>query len=122
LVPAGGLGATVSTRRYRYDALSWEAVLAGESVDVLWSRRPTDDRSDRGRCHGFRDPAFRSADGAEYLAFAARGANPTGAGLVILPDGRGLPLYDQELAARFVEASSNAWRRMLEVFRANSQF
>jgi carboxymethylenebutenolidase len=42
-------------------------------------------------------------DGTPFRAFAARPANPTGAGILILPDVRGLHPYYEELALRFAE-------------------
>jgi carboxymethylenebutenolidase len=44
-----------------------------------------------------------AADHARFLAYLARPANPTGAGIVILPDVRGLHHYFEELALRFAE-------------------
>jgi carboxymethylenebutenolidase len=44
-----------------------------------------------------------AADGADFAAFAARAAKPTGVGVVILPDIRGLHHYYEELAERFAE-------------------
>jgi carboxymethylenebutenolidase len=46
---------------------------------------------------------LRSDDGASFRAFAARPADPTGAGILILPDVRGLHPYYEELALRFAE-------------------
>lgn len=44
-----------------------------------------------------------SADGNRFLAYFARAARPTGAGMVILPDVRGLHGFYKELAQRFAE-------------------
>ena len=49
-----------------------------------------------------------SADGTQFGAFAARAANPGGAGVVILPDVRGLHVYYEELALRFAEHGIDA--------------
>ncbi len=46
---------------------------------------------------------LQAADGAKFAAFAARAAKPTGVGVVILPDIRGLHHYYEELAERFAE-------------------
>ncbi len=46
---------------------------------------------------------LRSRDGTEFRAFGARPANPTGAGILILPDVRGLHPYYEELALRHAE-------------------
>ena len=43
------------------------------------------------------------ADGASFRAFEARPARPTGAGILILPDVRGLHPFFEELALRFAE-------------------
>jgi carboxymethylenebutenolidase len=42
-------------------------------------------------------------DGTSFRAYAARPAQPTGAGIVILPDVRGLHPFFEELALRFAE-------------------
>jgi len=47
-------------------------------------------------------------DGHRFLAFQARAASPTGAGIVILPDVRGLHPYYEELALRFAEQGIDA--------------
>jgi len=44
-----------------------------------------------------------AADGNRFSAFRARPADPTGAGIVILPDVRGLHPFYEELALRFAE-------------------
>jgi carboxymethylenebutenolidase len=49
-----------------------------------------------------------SADGARFAAYLARAAEPTGAGIVILPDVRGLHTYYRELALRFAEHGADA--------------
>lgn len=51
---------------------------------------------------------LKASDGAEFGAFAARAANPTGAGVVILPDIRGLHHYYEELATRLAEHGYDA--------------
>src|SRR5688572_18600951 len=55
-----------------------------------------------------RDLELESADGTEFMAFAARSANPSGAGIVILPDVRGLHAYYKKLATRFAENGVDA--------------
>lgn len=47
-------------------------------------------------------------DGTAFTAFLARAADPTGAGVVILPDVRGLHPYYEELALRFAEHGIDA--------------
>ncbi len=49
-----------------------------------------------------------AADGNELTAFRARASAPTGAGIVVLPDVRGLHPYYEELALRFAEAGVDA--------------
>jgi carboxymethylenebutenolidase len=49
-----------------------------------------------------------AADGNELRAFRARATAPTGAGIVILPDVRGLHHYYEELALRFAENGIDA--------------
>lgn len=49
-----------------------------------------------------------AADGNRLRAFRARAANPNGAGIVILPDVRGLHPYYEELALRFAENGVDA--------------
>ena len=47
-------------------------------------------------------------DGATFAAFRARAADPTGAGMIVLPDVRGLHPYFEELALRFAEHGVDA--------------
>ncbi len=47
-------------------------------------------------------------DGNEFSAFRARATAPIGAGIVVLPDVRGLHPYYEELALRFAEAGVDA--------------
>ena len=49
-----------------------------------------------------------AADGNRFAAYVARAAHPTGAGIVILPDVRGLHAYYKELAERFAEHGVDA--------------
>src|SRR5204863_8191893 len=49
-----------------------------------------------------------SADGTQFRAFRARATTPTGAGIVILPDVRGLHPFYEELALRFAENGVDA--------------
>jgi carboxymethylenebutenolidase len=51
---------------------------------------------------------LEAADGNRFAAFVARAAGPTGAGIVILPDVRGLHAYYRELAMRFAEHGVDA--------------
>ena len=51
---------------------------------------------------------LRSSDGTSFMAYLARSANPTGRGLVILPDVRGLHQFYVELAVRFAETGFEA--------------
>ena len=54
------------------------------------------------------DVTLRAADGNEFMAYAARAARPSGTGMVILPDVRGLHDYYKELADRFAEVGIDA--------------
>lgn len=47
---------------------------------------------------------LQSADGTKFAAYFARASHPTGAGMVVLPDVRGLHHFYKELAQRFAEA------------------
>jgi carboxymethylenebutenolidase len=49
-----------------------------------------------------------ASDGNRFSAFRARAADPTGSGIVVLPDVRGLFTYYEELALRFAEAGIDA--------------
>lgn len=51
-----------------------------------------------------RDLRLTSTDGARFMAYAARATTPSGAGMVVIPDVRGLHPYYKELALRFAEA------------------
>src|SRR3979409_2712318 len=56
-----------------------------------------------GGSAGTHDLRLSSADGPRFMAHAARAAKPTGAGMVVIPDVRGLHPYYKELADRFAE-------------------
>ena len=62
----------------------------------------------RGAALDSRDLTLTAADGTQVAAHAARAAEPTGAGIVILPDVRGLHPFFEELALRFAEAGVDA--------------
>ena len=49
-----------------------------------------------------------SRDGTEFAAYAATAETPSGAGVVILPDVRGMHPYYEELVLRFAEAGVHA--------------
>jgi carboxymethylenebutenolidase len=51
---------------------------------------------------------LEASDGNRFAAYVARAAHPTGAGIVILPDVRGLHAYYKELAERFAEHGVDA--------------
>jgi carboxymethylenebutenolidase len=55
-----------------------------------------------------RDLTLTSADGTPFMAYAARAVNPTGAGMIVLPDVRGLHQYYKDLALRFAEHGIDA--------------
>jgi carboxymethylenebutenolidase len=54
------------------------------------------------------DLHLTAADGNRLMAYFARAAEPTGAGMVVLPDVRGLHDFYKELAQRFAEAGIDA--------------
>jgi len=58
----------------------------------------------RGSALDSGDLTLTAADGTRVAAHAARAAEPTGAGIVIMPDVRGLHPFFEELALRFAEA------------------
>jgi len=61
-----------------------------------------------GGAAGTRDLYLTSSDGTRVMAHAARAAKPTGAGMVVIPDVRGLHPYYKELADRFAEVGVDA--------------
>jgi carboxymethylenebutenolidase len=62
----------------------------------------------RGAALDVRDLTLTSRDGTSVAAHAARADRPTGAGIVIIPDVRGLHPYYAELTQRFAEAGVHA--------------
>jgi carboxymethylenebutenolidase len=54
------------------------------------------------------DLVLTSKDGTQFAALAARASEPSGAGIVVLPDVRGLFRFYEDLAMRFAEAGVNA--------------
>jgi len=74
---------------FPYDAVPPITPLAGAAIDS-------------------EDLVLTSADGTKFAAFVARAENPTGAGMVVLPDVRGLFRFYEELALRFAEQGINA--------------
>src|SRR3989441_2275163 len=61
-----------------------------------------------GGSAGGKDFTLTASDGAKVMAYAARAARPTGAGMVVIPDVRGLHIYYKELADRFAEVGVDA--------------
>ncbi len=55
-----------------------------------------------------REVELEAADGNRFAAYLARAAVPTGTGIVILPDVRGLHAYYRDLALRFAEHGVDA--------------
>jgi carboxymethylenebutenolidase len=55
-----------------------------------------------------KDLRLTSADGTKFMAYGARATSPTGAGMIVIPDVRGLHQYYKELAIRFAEAGVDA--------------
>jgi carboxymethylenebutenolidase len=62
----------------------------------------------RGAALDSRDLTLKSADGTAFAVVAARAGEPSGAGVVIIPDVRGLHPYYEELALRFAEVGVDA--------------
>ena len=62
----------------------------------------------RGAADDHGDIRLDSADGTRLMAYEARAAKPSGRGIVILPDVRGLHRFYKELAVRFAEAGIDA--------------
>ena len=56
-----------------------------------------------GGSAGGRDLRLTSSDGTRSMAYSARAAKPSGAGMVVIPDVRGLHQYYKDLADRFSE-------------------
>src|SRR5918998_4637504 len=56
-----------------------------------------------GAAVSHRDFELEAADGNRFAAFAAEPDDPSGAGVVVLPDVRGLYRFYEELALRFAE-------------------
>src|SRR6059036_1263614 len=61
-----------------------------------------------GGSAGSRDLTLTSSDGTRFMAHTARASKPTGAGMVVIPDVRGLHIYYKELADRFAEVGVDA--------------
>ena len=62
----------------------------------------------RGAALDTRDLTLHGRDGSPFAASAARAAEPSGAGIVVIPDVRGLHPYYEDLARRFAEAGVHA--------------
>lgn len=54
------------------------------------------------------DLMLTARDGNHFMAYGARASRPSGAGMVILPDVRGLHAFYKELADRFAQAGIDA--------------
>jgi len=54
------------------------------------------------------DITLKAADGNELMAYFARASKPTGTGMVVMPDVRGLHHFYKELAQRFAETGIDA--------------
>jgi carboxymethylenebutenolidase len=61
-----------------------------------------------GGSAGGKDLKLTSSDGTRFMAYVARAGKPTGAGMVVIPDVRGLHIYYKELADRFAEVGVDA--------------
>src|SRR6202163_3080808 len=54
------------------------------------------------------DLVLTASDGTKFAAYFARAGKPTGAGMVVMPDVRGLHQFYKELAQRFAETGIDA--------------
>ena len=54
------------------------------------------------------DLVLTASDGTKFAAYFARAQKPTGAGMVVMPDVRGLHQFYKELAQRFAETGIDA--------------
>ncbi len=54
------------------------------------------------------DLVLKSKDGTDFAAFVARAESPSGVGVVVMPDVRGLFTFYEELGLRFAEIGMNA--------------
>src|SRR3989475_11688750 len=70
------------------------------------SRPPLPPISGAAADHG--DTVLMASDGTRFGAYFARASNPAGAGMVVMPDVRGLHEFYKELAVRFAEAGIDA--------------
>lgn len=70
--------------------------------------RPPIPPSNGGSVASDEDLTLTAGDGTEFMAYAAWAAQPTGDGIVILPDVRGLHEFYKELARRFAEVGIDA--------------
>ena len=61
-----------------------------------------------GGSAGGADLRLTSSDGVKFMAYAARASKPTGAGMIVIPDVRGLHPYYKALADRFAEIGVDA--------------
>src|SRR5919204_2607316 len=55
-----------------------------------------------------RDLVLTAADGNRFAGYGVRAMNPLGAGIVVMPDVRGLHPFYQDLARRFAQAGVDA--------------
>jgi carboxymethylenebutenolidase len=61
-----------------------------------------------GGSAGGKDFRLTSSDGTKFMAYGARASTPTGAGMIVIPDVRGLHPYYKALADRFSEIGVDA--------------
>ena len=61
-----------------------------------------------GGSAGGQDFRLASSDGTRFMAYAARATRPSGAGMIVIPDVRGLHPYYKALADRFAEVGVDA--------------
>jgi carboxymethylenebutenolidase len=61
-----------------------------------------------GGSAGGRELKLTSADGTRFMAYSVRASKPGGAGMLVIPDVRGLHQYYKDLADRFAEVGVDA--------------
>ncbi|MGB2941013.1 MAG: dienelactone hydrolase family protein, partial [Candidatus Dormiibacterota bacterium] len=61
-----------------------------------------------GEVASYQDLVLTAADGNRFASYSARAAAPTGAGVVVLPDVRGLHNFYRSMACRLAEAGLDA--------------
>jgi len=85
---------------FEYDALPPQIPL--EALPLQWASQPGDGVANQERI------SLTSADGTQFSAYVAQPKSANGAGIVILPDVRGLFAFYEDLAQRFASVGVTA--------------